>query len=394
MSLRFNSVNTRYLLHVSGVFANVRRTLSSTSEDVIGKRWYATDGKRFARESARAARAACCTRSTESRRIISCSSGVGSGFEHETITIEQAIAASTCEDGCRPNGRDVIREGENTSRFVLASRQIAMKHYITLIILCAILFSCDSSRETPRSDTSETVEQTPTEESIRTYSFRIVAKIPHDTAAFTQGLEVYNGEFLESTGLNGKSTIRRVNIRTGAVIKREPLEATYFGEGITVLRDTAYMLTWLNQRGLVYDPVSLRRIREFRYAGEGWGITDDGTHLILSNGSNILTVINPATSSIVRSIPVTMQGSLVGQLNELEWVNGEIWANVWQTMKILRINPTTGSVVGIIDCTGIIAESELSSSMDVFNGIGYDSVTKAIYVTGKNWPKVYQIELQ
>ena len=269
-----------------------------------------------------------------------------------------------------------------------------MKHYITLIILCAILFSCDSSRETPQSDTSETVEQTPTEESIRTYSFRIVAKIPHDTAAFTQGLEVYNGEFLESTGLNGKSTIRRVNIRTGAVIKREPLEATYFGEGITVLRDTAYMLTWLNQRGLVYDPVSLRRIREFRYAGEGWGITDDGTHLILSNGSNILTVINPATSSIVRSIPVTMQGSLVGQLNELEWVNGEIWANVWQTMKILRINPTTGSVVGIIDCTGIIAESELTSSMDVFNGIGYDSVTKAIYVTGKNWPKVYQIELQ
>lgn len=394
MSLRFNSVNTRYLLHVSGVFANVRRTLSSTSEDEIGKRRYVTDGKRFARESARAARAACCTRSTESRRIISCSSGVGSGFEHETITIEQAIAASTCEDGYRPNGRDVIREGENTSRFVLASRQIAMKHHITLIILCAILFSCDSSRETPRSDTSESVEQTPAEESIRTYSFRIVAKIPHDTTAFTQGLEVYNGEFLESTGLNGKSTIRRVNIRTGAVIKREPLEATYFGEGITVLRDTAYMLTWLNQRGLVYDPVSLRRIREFRYAGEGWGITDDGTNLILSNGSNILTVINPATSSIVRSIAVTMQGSLVGQLNELEWVNGEIWANVWQTMKILRINPTTGSVVGIIDCTSIVSESELTSGMDVFNGIAYDSVTKAIYVTGKNWSKVYQIELQ
>lgn len=269
-----------------------------------------------------------------------------------------------------------------------------MKHCIVLIILCAILSSCDSSQEIQRSSTPETVKQTPIEESIRTYAFRIVATTPHDTTAFTQGLEVYNGEFLESTGLNGKSTIRRVNIRTGAVIKREPLEATYFGEGITVLRDTAYMLTWLNQRCLVYDPVSLRRIREFRYAGEGWGITDDGTHLILSNGSNILTVINPATSSIVRSIAVSMQGSVIGQLNELEWVDGEIWANVWQTMKILRINPTTGSVVGIIDCTGIIAESELTSTMDVFNGIAYDSVTKAIYVTGKNWAKVYQIELQ
>jgi glutamine cyclotransferase len=154
------------------------------------------------------------------------------------------------------------------------------------------------------------------------------------------------------------------------------------------------MLTWLNQRGFVFDPVSLRRIREFRYAGEGWGITDDGTNLITSNGSNVLTVINPQTFSIVRSIPVTMQGSVVGQLNELEWVEGEIWANVWRTMQILRINPTNGNVVGIIDCTGIISDAERTPTMDVFNGIAYDSTTKSIYVTGKNWPKVFQIELQ
>jgi glutamine cyclotransferase len=183
-------------------------------------------------------------------------------------------------------------------------------------------------------------------------------------------------------------------MRTGAVVKRVPLESMFFGEGVTVLNDLAYMLTWLNQRGFVYDPVSLRRIREFRYAGEGWGITNDGTHLITSNGSSILTVIDPETSSIVRSIPVTMQGSLVGQLNELEWVEGEIWANVWQTMRILRINPATGAVVGVIDCTGIVAANDLTATMDVFNGIAYDPQSKAIFVTGKNWPKIYQIELE
>ncbi len=205
---------------------------------------------------------------------------------------------------------------------------------------------------------------------------------------------MYKGVFLETTGLNGKSSIRRVNMRTGVVIKREPLDAVYFGEGVTVLNDTAYMLTWLNQRGLVYDPATLRQIREFRYAGEGWGITNDGKHLIMSNGTNVLTVIDPATSSIVRSISVSMQGSVVGQLNELEWIDGEIWANIWGTMRIVRIDPVTGNVVGVIDCTGILPDAERTESMDVFNGIAYDPSTKAIYVTGKNWPKVFQIELQ
>ena len=267
-----------------------------------------------------------------------------------------------------------------------------MKHTSILIILCAILFSCEQPREVQQQGTSTSTSAV--EQSVRTYSFRVVGTIPHDTTAFTQGFEVYNGEFIETTGQNGQSSIRRVNMRTGAVVKRESLEAQYFGEGVTVLKDTAYMLTWLNQRGFVYDPVSLRRIREFRYAGEGWGITSDGTHLITSNGSNILTVIDPATSSIVRSIPVTMQGSVVGQLNELEWVDEEIWANVWQTMRILRIDPATGNVVGVIDCTGIIAEADRTTAMDVFNGIAYDAKTKAIYVTGKNWPKIFQIELQ
>lgn len=267
-----------------------------------------------------------------------------------------------------------------------------MKQHTLLIILCATLFSCERARDTPQAE-PQSKPPTP-EQSVRSYSFRVVATIPHDTNAFTQGLEVYKGVFLETTGLNGKSSIRRVNMRTGAVIKREPLDAVYFGEGVTVLNDTAYMLTWLNQRCLVYDPVTLRQIREFRYAGEGWGITNDGRHLIMSNGTNVLTVIDPATSSIVRSISVSMQGSVVGQLNELEWIDGEIWANIWEAMRIVRIDPVTGNVVGVIDCTGILPDAERTASMDVFNGIAYDASTKAIYVTGKNWPKVFQIELQ
>lgn len=291
-----------------------------------------------------------------------------------------------------PNRRNVIREGENTSRFVLDSQHTAMKHRSLLIILCATLFACESARDTQQAEPQS--KPPAAEQSIRSYSFRVVATIPHDTTAFTQGLEVYKGVFLETTGQNGKSSIRRVNMRTGAVIKREPLDAVYFGEGVTVLNDTAYMLTWLNQRGFVYDPVTLRRIREFRYAGEGWGITNDGKHLIMSNGTNVLTVIDPATSSIIRSISVSMQGSVVGQLNELEWIDGEIWANIWETMRIVRIDPVTGNVVGFVDCTGILPDAERTASMDVFNGIAYDATTKAIYVTGKNWPKVFQIELQ
>ena len=241
------------------------------------------------------------------------------------------------------------------------------------------------------------MEKPPTAEpepTVRTYSYVVIEKYPHDVSAFTQGLVVYNGVFLESTGQNGQSSIRRVDIRTGKVKKIEHLENRYFGEGMTVLNEAAYMITWLNQTGIVFDAASLKKIDSFSYAGEGWGLTNDGTNLIMSNGSNVLRVIDPKSHTVQRSIAVTMNGSPVSQLNELEWIEGEIWANVWQTDRIVRINPATGHVLGVIDLAGLLPDSERSIATDVLNGIAYNTQTKAIYVTGKNWPYVYQITIQ
>ncbi len=262
------------------------------------------------------------------------------------------------------------------------------------IIICAILEACSTERHSAEKIAIEKSPTTEPEPTVRMYSYAVVEKYPHDVKAFTQGLVVYNGVFLESTGQNGQSSIRRVDIRTGTVKKIERLEDRYFGEGMTVLKGAAYMITWLNQTGIVFDAVSLKKIDSFSYAGEGWGLTNDGTNLIMSNGSNVLTVIDPQSHTVQRSIAVTVNGSPVSQLNELEWIEGEIWANVWQTDRIVRINPSSGQVTGVIDLTGLLPDSERNASTDVLNGIAYNALTKAIYVTGKNWPHVYQITVQ
>jgi glutamine cyclotransferase len=174
----------------------------------------------------------------------------------------------------------------------------------------------------------------------------------------------------------------------------ERLEDRYFGEGMTVLGGKAYMLTWLTQTGFVYDVKTLKQQSTFTYQGEGWGLTNDGTNLIMSNGTNMLVVLDPVTYRVVRTINVTIEGRALSQINELEWVEGEIWANIWRTNEIVRINPSTGAVVGVIDCTGILPQMEMTDATDVMNGIAYDTASKALYVTGKNWPHVYQISVQ
>jgi glutamine cyclotransferase len=163
---------------------------------------------------------------------------------------------------------------------------------------------------------------------------------------------------------------------------------------MTVLNGKAYMITWLNQSGFIYDAHTLKELDKFSYAGEGWGLTNDGKNLIMSNGSNVLSVIDPKTFAVVRSISVTQSGSLVSQLNELEWIEGEIWANIWQSDRIVRIDPSSGKVTGVIDLTGILPNSSRNATTDVLNGIAYDSAAKAIYVTGKNWPSMFQIRVQ
>jgi len=237
-------------------------------------------------------------------------------------------------------------------------------------------------------------QPTPTVETVRQYKYRVVRTLPHDPTAFTQGLVVHNGQFVESTGQNGQSSIRIVDISTGKVVKRQSLEAMYFGEGMVVLGKSAYMLTWLNQLGFVFDVKTLKQTGTFRYSGEGWGLTSDGTHFYMSNGSDAITIHDPKDFSVMRTIRVTLNGSPQSKLNELEWIEGEIWANVWRSDIIVRINPTTGKVVGVVNMQGLLSAAEHQYQTDVLNGIAYDAKSKVLYVTGKNWPHVYEVVIE
>jgi glutamine cyclotransferase len=250
--------------------------------------------------------------------------------------------------------------------------------------------ACSTERPAPVKE----VPDTPPPPPARRYTYRIVRTLPHDTNAFTQGLVVHNGFFVESTGQYGQSSIRRVAIESGTLQRKTALDDRYFGEGMTILGDKAFMLTWLTQVGFVYDVNTLQQRSTFTYQGEGWGLTNDGANLIMSNGTNMLMVIDPVTYRLVRTINVTLEGRAVPMLNELEWIEGEIWANIWRTNDIVRINPTTGVVQGVVDCTGILPQAVMTEATDVMNGIAYDSTTKAVYVTGKNWPHVYQIAVE
>lgn len=261
-----------------------------------------------------------------------------------------------------------------------------------LWMACAALLAIACNRETTHTPPAGMPAQTSPPPAIERTTARMIRTLPHDTMAFTQGLVVDKGTFVETTGLNGMSTIRRVDIATGRVKARTSLNVRYFGEGVTVLGGKAYMLTWQNMECLVFDVATLKQTGSFRYSGEGWGITNDGTHLYMSDGSDRIKVIDPVTFGTVRTVAVTLDGQPVRELNELEWIDGELWANVWRTDVLARIDPASGRVTGVVDCSGLLPAAERTPSMDVLNGIAWDSAAKALYVTGKNWPHVYQIE--
>jgi glutamine cyclotransferase len=226
------------------------------------------------------------------------------------------------------------------------------------------------------------------------YAYKVVRALPHDTEAFTQGFEFRDGVFYESTGLNGRSEIRRVQPATGKVLARVPLEGKYFGEGITVFHNRIHQLTWKHGTGFTYDKQTLRRISTFQYTGEGWGLANDGKQIFMSDGSSTIRIWDPATLKEVRRFTVRLNGRPVDQLNELEMVEGELFANVWQSDLILRISPADGNVLGVIDLSGLLAKAgPLPEEIDVLNGIAYDAAAKKLYVTGKLWPKVFEIEL-
>ncbi|MGC2660551.1 MAG: glutaminyl-peptide cyclotransferase [Bryobacteraceae bacterium] len=225
------------------------------------------------------------------------------------------------------------------------------------------------------------------------YKYRIVNTYPHDPNAFTQGLVYLNGAFYESTGLYGHSTLRMVDVTTGQVMRQQSVPSQFFAEGLTAWKSNLVQLTWKAGDAFEYDLFSFQHVRDFHYSGEGWGLAQDGRELIMSDGSADLRMLDPASFREISRLHVTDSGAPVNELNELEYVRGEVYANVWQTNRIARISPKTGKVVGWIDCTGLLADSDRTGHEDVLNGIAYDKEHDRLFVTGKLWPKLFEIKV-
>ena len=227
------------------------------------------------------------------------------------------------------------------------------------------------------------------------YGYDVVHVYPHDTHAFTEGLFYLDGYLYESTGLEGQSSIRKESLESGQVLQRLDIPARYFGEGIVAWGDRLIELTWKAQQGFVYDLASFRRERQFSYQGEGWGLTHNERWLIMSDGTPELRYLDPQTLAVAGELLVTYEGRPLRNLNELEWVKGEIYANIWETDWIARIDPDSGAVVGLIDLRGLLPAAErVPGQTDVLNGIAYDARGDRLFVTGKNWPKLFQIRLR
>lgn len=232
-----------------------------------------------------------------------------------------------------------------------------------------------------------------TRETIPTYSYKIKNSWPHDRRAYTQGLIFLDGILWESTGQYGSSSLRKVELKTGKVIKQIAVPPRYFAEGMTVFHNKVFQLTWQEQKGFIYDPATFQQQGEFAYQGEGWGLTHDGQSLIMSDGTNQIRFLDPSTLQTTRTISVFDGGEPVEKLNELEYIDGEIYANIWQTDRIVRIEPKSGKILGWIDLTGLLNTKDRSGEEDVLNGIAYDAAGKRLFVTGKMWPKLFEIEI-
>ncbi|MBB5863375.1 glutaminyl-peptide cyclotransferase [Xanthomonas sp. 3058] len=232
-------------------------------------------------------------------------------------------------------------------------------------------------------------------ETIPTQGYTVVRTYPHDTAAFTEGLFYRDGHLYESTGELGQSSVRKVDLDSGRVLQQVDIPPPYYGEGIVAWHDRLIQLTWRNQRGFVYDLATLTPRTQFSYPGEGWALTSDDTSLYMSDGTASIRRLDPQTLQQVGSIQVTARGKPLENLNELEWVKGELLANVWLTTRIARIDPASGKVIAWIDLKALVPDADTltDSTNDVLNGIAYDAKRDRLFVTGKRWPKIYEIKL-
>lgn len=231
------------------------------------------------------------------------------------------------------------------------------------------------------------------QEQLRQYGYKVVNTYPHNIESFTQGLVYHEGYLFEGTGKNGLSSLSKINLEDADVVMSKRLSRRYFGEGVEIVDDRIFQLTWQSHMVFVYDKESFEQLGTHYNATEGWGLAYDGEQLILSDGTSTLQFMNPETFVPQGKVQVTLNGSPVENLNELEYINGEVWANVWQTDFILRIDPASGIVNSIINLTGLSAQTELGSNEAVLNGIAWDAEQQRLFVTGKHWANLFEIEL-
>jgi glutamine cyclotransferase len=266
---------------------------------------------------------------------------------------------------------------------------------LRLILVLALALSCFQCQPSSNGGGSTANTATaPANGPVPKYGYQIVNIWPHDSNAFTQGLVLMDGKLLESTGQEGFSSLRRVELESGKVLKKVDVPEPYFAEGLAALNGKLYQLTWQHNIGFIYDAQTFDRLGEFNYQGEGWGLATDGQSLILSDGTSRIRFIDPAGFRVVRSITVTDAGQPVRELNELEYVKGEIYANVWHDNRIAMIDPQSGHVNAWLDLTGLMPAGELQDPEAVLNGIAYDQANDLLIVTGKLWPRVFEIKVK
>ena len=250
---------------------------------------------------------------------------------------------------------------------------MTMRTLLSILVMTFLLCSCSGSE-------------------VKYYKLEVVAEYPHDTQSYTQGLFFEDGQLYESTGLNGKSTFRRVDLQSGKALKKLDFDKKYFVEGSVMLDGNLYILTWENRLAFMYDAETLEYKSTKRYSRPGWGITTDGKQLIASDGTANLYFLDKELN-MDHKVLVKLNGKAVRWLNELEYIDGKVWANVYTSDDIVIINPRSGNVEGVVDCAGLLPKNLHSDTTDVLNGIAYDPQTGKIYLTGKNWPKMYEIKL-
>ena len=265
-----------------------------------------------------------------------------------------------------------------------------------IIGIFLLLVSCGSGKEekTEETRTSPQIEAESPKMDVKQYKLKVVNIFHHDSVAFTQGLQYVNGWLYESTGLYGHSSLRKVDLKTGKIMRRLDLSPNYFGEGCAVYNNKIYQITWMNSVCFVYDLATFNKINEFHYPGEGWGITLVDGKFAMSDGTSNLRFYSPDNFQLINNLAVTNSGKPVHNINELEYIEGEIWANIWQCDSIIKINPKTGAINGWIDIKPLRNYLDLNDFPDVLNGIAYDSVTKRIFLTGKFWSQMFEVKVE